>query len=168
MIEFVREHVVRSLDDDEVYTRREAAITCCRLLKASVATDNLRMPREGRTLGPRRKRILVEEILDRLLVAAVADPDEGVRRAVLASLPEGAGVDENLAQADSLRAVFIALNDEVRRKKERRRRGGETRAWAASTGRHDVIVFHAVWCLDRSGAVSQKGEAHSAFSKSSL
>lgn len=135
MIEFVREHVVRCLDDDEVHTRREAAITCCRLLKASVASDNLRMPREGRTLGPRRKRILVEEILDRLLVAAVADPDEGVRRAVLASLPEGAGVDENLAQADSLRAVFIALNDEVRTKRERRRRVGKTRAWAASTGR---------------------------------
>lgn len=115
MIEFVREHVVRYLDDDEVHTRREAAVTCCRLLKTSVAGAGVRLPREGRPLGPRRKRVLVEDVLERLLVAAVADADEGVRRAVLLSLPEGAGFEENLAQADSLRAVFIALNDEVRK-----------------------------------------------------
>jgi FKBP12-rapamycin complex-associated protein len=53
------------------------------------------------------------QILDRLLVAAVADADAGVRKAVLHSLHENASFDAFLSQADSLRAIFISLNDEV-------------------------------------------------------
>ena len=53
------------------------------------------------------------QILDRLLVAAVADADAGVRKAVLRSLRENASFDAFLSQADSLRAIFISLNDEV-------------------------------------------------------
>jgi FKBP12-rapamycin complex-associated protein len=46
-------------------------------------------------------------------VAAVADPDVGVRKAIFVSLQENHSFDEFLAQADSLRAIFIALTDEV-------------------------------------------------------
>lgn len=53
------------------------------------------------------------QILEKLLVAAVADPDVGVRKAVFVSLKLYQSFDEYLAQTDSLRAIFIALTDEV-------------------------------------------------------
>jgi hypothetical protein len=51
--------------------------------------------------------------LERLLVAAVADADSGVRRAVFLALEKTDSFNDYLAQADSLRAIFIALTDEV-------------------------------------------------------
>lgn len=53
------------------------------------------------------------QILDKLLVAAVADADSTVRKAVFVALEEKESFNEYLAQADSLRAIFIALTDEV-------------------------------------------------------
>lgn len=55
----------------------------------------------------------VSQILEKLLVGAVADTDSGVRKFVLVALQENSSFDEYLAQADSLRAIFIALTDEV-------------------------------------------------------
>lgn len=57
--------------------------------------------------------VMICQILEKLLVAAVADPDAGVRKAVLSSLHGNTSLDSFLAQADSLRAIFISLNDEV-------------------------------------------------------
>jgi FKBP12-rapamycin complex-associated protein len=53
------------------------------------------------------------QILEKLLVAAVADSDVGVRKAVFVSLQQNRSFEEFLAQADSLRGIFIALSDEV-------------------------------------------------------
>ena len=56
----------------------------------------------------------VEEfIVSRLLAVAVSDLDAGVRKAVLASFCKpSAATDGHLAQAESLRVLFVALNDE--------------------------------------------------------
>lgn len=53
------------------------------------------------------------QIVEKLLVASVADADVFVRRSIFSSLHENEGFDEYLAQADSLISVFAALNDEV-------------------------------------------------------
>lgn len=53
------------------------------------------------------------QIVEKLLIAAIADADVTVRRSIFLSLHENGGFDEFLAQADSLSAVFAALNDEV-------------------------------------------------------
>lgn len=53
------------------------------------------------------------QIVERLLIAAIADADVTVRRSIFSSLHGSGGFDEFLAQADSLSAVFAALNDEV-------------------------------------------------------
>ena len=53
------------------------------------------------------------QILEKLLVAAVGDPDLGVRKAIFVSLKLYQSFDEYLAQTDSLRAIFIALTDGV-------------------------------------------------------
>ena len=51
--------------------------------------------------------------MEKLLIAAVADADITVRQSIFSSLHGNRGFDNFLAQADSLTAVFAALNDEV-------------------------------------------------------
>ncbi|XP_058108036.1 serine/threonine-protein kinase TOR-like isoform X3 [Magnolia sinica] len=53
-----------------------------------------------------------QQIVEKLLIAAVADADVSVRQSVFLSLHGNGGFDEFLAQADSLSAIFVALNDE--------------------------------------------------------
>ncbi|KAL7227451.1 hypothetical protein ACSBR1_022327 [Camellia fascicularis] len=53
------------------------------------------------------------KIVEKLLITAVADADVTVRHSIFSSLHENGGFDDFLAQADSLSAIFAALNDEV-------------------------------------------------------
>lgn len=55
----------------------------------------------------------VLQILEKLLVAGVADEEVDVRRAVFESLAVNGSFEIYLAQADTLRSMIIALNDEV-------------------------------------------------------
>ncbi|BBN14806.1 serine/threonine-protein kinase mTOR [Marchantia polymorpha subsp. ruderalis] len=120
LLEFAREAVVPYLEDEDALTRRKAAVCCCRLVQHSTFTaggpgsSRLVTHRNGRAFGMgfRKRRLLIEEILEKLLVGAVADTDSGVRKFVLVALQENSSFDEYLAQADSLRAIFIALTDE--------------------------------------------------------
>ena len=52
-------------------------------------------------------------VVEKLLIAAVADADVTVRHSIFSSLHGNVGFDDFLAQADSLSAIFAALNDEV-------------------------------------------------------
>lgn len=53
------------------------------------------------------------QLVEKLLIAAVADADVAVRNSIFVSLHGNRGFDDFIAQADSLSAVFAALNDEV-------------------------------------------------------
>lgn len=53
------------------------------------------------------------QLVEKLLIAAVADADVTVRNSIFVSLHGNRGFDDFIAQADSLSAVFAALNDEV-------------------------------------------------------
>jgi len=53
------------------------------------------------------------QIVEKLLIVAVADADVGVRLSIFQCLHGNGGFDDFLAQADSLSAIFAALNDEV-------------------------------------------------------
>ena len=50
-------------------------------------------------------------MLDKLLLLGVADPEPRIRHTVLSALDPR--FDLHLAQPDNLRALFVALNDEV-------------------------------------------------------
>ena len=52
--------------------------------------------------------------MEKLLIAAVADADVGVRSSVFKALYRNPTFDDFLAQADILTSIFVALNDEVR------------------------------------------------------
>eukprot|EP01113_Clastostelium_recurvatum_P006582 TRINITY_DN1298_c0_g1_i1.p1 TRINITY_DN1298_c0_g1~~TRINITY_DN1298_c0_g1_i1.p1 ORF type:complete len:2380 (+),score=927.36 TRINITY_DN1298_c0_g1_i1:62-7201(+) len=101
LLEFVRECVVNYLEDDNPEIRKEAAVTCSKL-----------MGRPGEPAPTRgHSAVVIGEVLEKLLVVGIADPDPLIRRTVLASLDTR--FDHHLAQAENLRSLFIALNDEV-------------------------------------------------------
>ncbi|KAG1342788.1 serine/threonine-protein kinase TOR [Cocos nucifera] len=114
LLQFARESVVVYLDDEDGATRRDAAICCCRLVANSFAGlpgPQFTSTRTNRIGGTKRRR-LVEEIMGKLLIAAVADADVNVRRSIFLSVDDNGTFDEFLAQADSLSSIFVALNDE--------------------------------------------------------
>ncbi|XP_034226738.1 serine/threonine-protein kinase TOR isoform X3 [Prunus dulcis] len=108
LLEFARESVVVYLDDDDGAVRKDAALCCCRLVANSFSGVQYASGRSNR--GKRRR--LVEEIVEKLLIEAVADADVIVRHSIFSSLHGNRGFDDFLAQADSLSAIFAALNDE--------------------------------------------------------
>ncbi|KAG4987303.1 hypothetical protein JHK84_029895 [Glycine max] len=113
LLEFARESVVVYLDDEDGATRKDAALCCCRLIASSfsgMACSHFGSSRLTRSGGKRRR--LVEELVEKLLISAVADADVTVRHSIFTSLHGDRGFDEYLAQADNLSAVFAALNDE--------------------------------------------------------
>ena len=54
------------------------------------------------------------QIVEKLLIAAVADAEVAVRHSIFSALHGNRSFDDFLAQADCLSAVFAALNDEVK------------------------------------------------------
>ena len=56
--------------------------------------------------------LILLQIVQRLLTSAVADPAVGVRRTILQALAKTSALDKHLAQAEALRSLFVALNDE--------------------------------------------------------
>ncbi|GAA5970883.1 hypothetical protein JCM11641_004492 [Rhodosporidiobolus odoratus] len=99
--EFVRDHVARYTEDDNADIRRAAAMSCCAVL----STD----PVVGQTSNNSIK--LVNEVLEKLLTLAIADPDPATRQLTISHLDSK--FDRHLAQAECVRSLFIALNDEV-------------------------------------------------------
>ncbi|CAO3650716.1 unnamed protein product [Cunninghamella blakesleeana] len=99
--EFVRDCIVNYLDDDIPEIRKAAAVTCCQLF--------VRDPICNQTSTHAIK--VVGEVLEKLLTVGIADPDASIRETVLYSLD--VRFDRHLAQADNVRSLFIALNDEV-------------------------------------------------------
>ncbi|XP_074275847.1 serine/threonine-protein kinase TOR [Silene latifolia] len=112
LLEFARQSVISYLEDEDSVTRKDAALCCCRLVANSFSgtSSQLSSARSNRTGGRRRR--LIEEIVGKLLIAAVADADVSVRLSIFQCLHVDRGFDEFLAQADSLSAIFAALNDE--------------------------------------------------------
>ncbi|KAF5809368.1 putative non-specific serine/threonine protein kinase [Helianthus annuus] len=110
LLEFARESVIAYLEDDDGTTRKDAALCCCKLVVNSFSVTQFSPSRSSLAGGKRRR--LIEEIVEKLLIAAVADADVSVRNSIFSSLHGNEGFDDFLAQADSLTAIFAALNDE--------------------------------------------------------
>jgi FKBP12-rapamycin complex-associated protein len=99
--EFVRDCCIPYLEDDNPDIRRSAAQTCCQLF----VRDPICYQTSAHAIQ------VVSEVLEKLLTVGIADPDSIIRQTVMASLDER--FDRHLAQAENVRSLFIALNDEV-------------------------------------------------------
>ncbi|GAA5903699.1 hypothetical protein JCM6882_003390 [Rhodosporidiobolus microsporus] len=99
--EFIRDHVARYVEDDNPEIRRVAALSCCAVL----ANDPVVSQTSNNAIR------LVNEVLEKLLTLAIADPDPSIRQLTISRLDTK--FDRHLAQAECVRSLFIALNDEV-------------------------------------------------------
>ena len=115
--EFVRQCALPYLEDDNAEVRKAAALTCCELfIKDPICYQSSSHAIE-----------VISDVLDKLLTVGIADPGESfwfdpwslltrfldakIRKVVLESLHDR--FDKHLAQAENVRSLFIALNDEV-------------------------------------------------------
>ncbi|KAI0330947.1 FAT-domain-containing protein [Cubamyces sp. BRFM 1775] len=99
--EFVHDCALQYMDSDDTEVRRAAAVTCCRLF----VRDSMSYQASNHSIE------IISDVIDRLLTVAIADSDASIRQTVLSSLHEG--FDKYLAQAENVRSLFIAVNDEV-------------------------------------------------------
>ncbi|KAI0064021.1 atypical/PIKK/FRAP protein kinase [Artomyces pyxidatus] len=99
--EFVRNCALPYLEEDHPEVRRAAALTCCRVF----ARDSICYQGSNHSIE------IISDVLDKLLTVGIADPDASIRQTVLSNLHEQ--FDKHLAQAENVRSLFIALNDEV-------------------------------------------------------
>ena len=142
LLGFVRRNVVEYLDDDDPATRREAALTCCRLLEvrsdrisqAAAAAANANGHAHdvhAYSTGSGDWSAGTEEfIMSRLLAVAVSDLDAGVRKAVLASFCRPCpATDSHLGQADALQSAVRHPQRRIPRgTTDRHQARGKTRA----------------------------------------
>ncbi|XP_059807691.1 serine/threonine-protein kinase mTOR isoform X1 [Hypanus sabinus] len=106
LTQFVRHCADHFLNSEHKEIRMEAARTCSRLLTPSVHL----ISGHGHVVSQTAVQV-VADVLSKLLVVGITDPDPDIRYCVLASLDER--FDAHLAQAENLQALFVALNDEV-------------------------------------------------------
>ncbi|KAI0228314.1 phosphatidylinositol kinase- protein kinase tor1 [Massospora cicadina] len=99
--EFVRDSLLHYLDCDSLEVRKLAALTCCRIL----AKDPICHQTSSLAIE------VMNEILNKLLSAGIADPDPSVRHTVLTNLDSN--FNRHLSQANNVRFLFMALNDEA-------------------------------------------------------
>jgi FKBP12-rapamycin complex-associated protein len=107
LLDFVRDHVAPYLDDNDSGIRRSAAVAACHVLEQHVQYSR----RPGGRL-PAAEQRAVDKTVQRLLASAVADPSVTMRRTILEALSRTTALEHHLAQAECLRSLFVALNDE--------------------------------------------------------
>lgn len=98
--EFVRNCTLPYLDLDAKELRKAAAVTCAHMF----VNDPICYQTSMHALE------VFNDVLDKLIMVGVADPDPELRFTVLSALDEH--FDRHLAQTEYIRSVFIALNDE--------------------------------------------------------
>ncbi|GIL44136.1 hypothetical protein Vafri_1666 [Volvox africanus] len=122
LLEFMRDHILLYTEDPDKEIRQAAVLAACRVLERHAATSTLAMAtgsaraaqlasQGGAATAVWHTRV-VERCVNRLLVVAVADSSERVRKEVLRALVATTALDDFLAQADCLRALFVGMNDE--------------------------------------------------------
>lgn len=97
--EFVRDTALRYVDNNNPVIRKAAALTCCQIY--------IRDPIIHQTSFHAMR--VVGEVVERLLVVAVADPEPDIRKTVLMSLDPK--FDRYLAKPENVRSIFLAIND---------------------------------------------------------
>lgn len=106
LLQFVQRCADHFLNHENQDIRMEAVRTCTRLLKAALAKNNADSTGVYDTL-----KETVANVLEKLLVVGITDPNPNVRLRVLKCIDSR--FDSHLAQPESLSALLVTLNDEV-------------------------------------------------------
>ncbi|KAK9470032.1 armadillo-type protein [Dipodascopsis tothii] len=101
--EFARNCVLSYIDDESADVRKAAALSCCHLL----ANENICHDLSAHSIR------VVGDVLEKVLTVAISDPVTEIRREVLKAIEmSDTRFDPHLSQADRVRLLFTALNDE--------------------------------------------------------
>lgn len=98
--EFVRNCTLPYLELEAKEVRKAAAVTCAHMF----VNDPICYQTSMHAIE------VFNDVLDKLITVAIADPDAELRYTVLSVLDEH--FDRHLAQTEYIRSIFIALNDE--------------------------------------------------------
>lgn len=98
--EFARNCTLPYLEHDHAEVRKAAAVTCARLFVQDPICYQTSM----------HAIEVVNDVLDKLMTVGIADANAELRWTVLSALDER--FDRHLAQAEYVRSLFVALNDE--------------------------------------------------------
>ncbi|CAH0479599.1 unnamed protein product [Peronospora belbahrii] len=112
LLPFVRDCVALYLKNSDARIRKQAVITCSKLLLPSPESPNTALMSSWRHVkkrGPSGR--VIDLVLIQLLQVGISDMDGAVRRSVVESLDTR--FDEFLSQETHLRLVFLLLNDEM-------------------------------------------------------
>lgn len=104
--EFVREAALPYLEHDNPDVRKEAVLASAQLF----INDPICHQTSAHSIE------IVNDVLEKLLTVGITDQVPAIRQAVLENLD--AKFDRHLAQAEDIRCLFVALNDEVFRIRE--------------------------------------------------
>lgn len=111
LLPFVRDCVALYLKNADARIRKQAVITCSKLLLPSPESSDTALMSSWRHVkkrGPSGR--VIDLVLTQLLQVGISDMDVAVRRSVVESLD--ARFDELLSQETHLKLVFLLLNDE--------------------------------------------------------
>jgi phosphatidylinositol kinase/protein kinase (PI-3 family) len=118
LLPFVRDCVALYLKNPDARIRKQAVITCSKLLLPSADPPDAALMSSWRHVkkrGPSGR--VIDIVLTQLLQVGISDMDVAVRRSVVESLD--ARFDELLSQETHLKLVFLLLNDESATIRER-------------------------------------------------
>ncbi|KAL4134546.1 hypothetical protein PRIC2_004843 [Phytophthora ramorum] len=118
LLPFVRDCVALYLKNPDARIRKQAVITCSKLLLPSPESPDTALMTSWRHVkkrGPSGR--VIDIVLTQLLQVGISDMDVAVRRSVVESMD--ARFDELLSQEAHLKLVFLLLNDESANIRER-------------------------------------------------
>ena len=101
--EFIRYCTITYLEHSDAKVRQTATVTSCEIF----VKDPICQQTSVNALNA------VNEVLDKLLSISITDPIPEIRLEGLNCLGDAGNFDPQLSQADNVRLLFIALNDEV-------------------------------------------------------
>ncbi|CAI5743278.1 unnamed protein product [Hyaloperonospora brassicae] len=111
LLPFVRDCVALYLKNPDARIRKQAVITCSKLLLPSPESPDTALMSSWRHVKKRGlSGRVIDHVLTQLLQVGISDMDAAVRKSVVESLD--ARFDELLSQESHLKLVFLLLNDE--------------------------------------------------------
>uniref|UniRef100_M4B9E7 non-specific serine/threonine protein kinase n=1 Tax=Hyaloperonospora arabidopsidis (strain Emoy2) TaxID=559515 RepID=M4B9E7_HYAAE len=111
LLPFVRDCVALYLKNPDARIRKQAVITCSKLLLPSPESPDTALMSSWRHVKKRGlSGRVIDHVLTQLLQVGISDMDVAVRRSVVESLD--ARFDELLSQEAHLKLMFLLLNDE--------------------------------------------------------
>jgi len=108
--------LIQFLDSEDREVRKEAALTCAKLIFFTNKPAVEVLPRYSRsstvTVAPITKDFETDaaDVVEKLLIVGTADTSPSIRYTVISSLDER--FDSYLEQPDNLKSLFFAVNDE--------------------------------------------------------